>query len=179
MLFILSILGLIAVVSWCIRFFIRLKRNIFLEEMERTFDRMLLYITKNKLAVTPELKEFVVRHKIFVVNKEFSDIAILLALYWKAKPEKVEKNIARWQEIVNSIPHGLIQLHNEFSNAQQKVINLSRWKPQFQLHILTCKILALVRKGKQGIDGIKQAMQIANTEESSIALNFSQIKFAA
>lgn len=158
---------------------IKVLRQIRYNNLDSIYDKMQMYILVNNVPVTRDLKEFMVRHKIFVENKELCQMDVLMSLHWLTSKEIIDRNVARWNELIKSIDPELMKLHSDLGSNIDSLILMSRYKPSFCLYLAGYYVRAFVRKGIQGITQIQEMVENSKNNESSIAINFNRVKLAA
>lgn len=175
---IFSILGIIAMFGVMFSHHIKQKRSILCDNLEMVFDEMQLHITKNKIPQTRLLSEFIVRHKIFVVNPQLTNIEVLLVLLKNMDKSKFKNNVDRWSELKKNVPKELLDYSDQFSKHIDELVKLSMLRPRFILFTIWNAIRTSVMERVNGCKNAYTSIKTAIENESSIVLNFNQARLA-
>lgn len=99
--------------------------------MDILYDKMEIFVIKNKLTPDNELLNFLKSFKNLTINKDFADIYVLLTIIQSLPNGDFENNRKKYENYIKTLPIELVRIANEFNNQVSIAISISVFKPDF------------------------------------------------
>lgn len=132
----LFVVLILIILLFQMRSYIKNSREIILNEMRVLYDYIELSVVRNRVVLNNEVVTYLKTHKTFIINPEYADIRVLLAIINRLSEAELERMKSESQHVESGLPKDLIELGNKFNKKLLHLTFYSFFKANFILFLI-------------------------------------------